>query len=141
MIKTRRVGDRVVIAFCGSAKALGTKGLKDFTKIYTKMLKKAIAESPTGGAAPYLLVLFDLRQFTVNLLNPEELNAVTTLTNFFIGLRPMSESVVLACAAIIPSPTLAKVIDGALQVKPGKIPVKLSAKPETCKSFLTAARK
>lgn len=128
---------KVVIRFVGDPIEAGRERLDEFKDAYTDMLARELEKSSsTKASGPRLVILFDLRHFKVNILDPKQLAVVKELTTFFIKLRPVSEQIVEICAAALGSSAVAGVVQSALDINPGAIPSFVDTDIERCKAFL-----
>jgi hypothetical protein len=107
----------------------GPVELEPFLKAYQELVRKHDA---TEGK---LLVLFDIRSLTINLLNPK-ITVLKALTDFFLKLTPFSEANVAGVAIMLSNERLSNVISSALTLYPSKVPTITSTDLHACKIFL-----
>lgn len=129
-------GNRVVAKFTGTASKLDKSVIDEFTKRYESIVNDRYARITSEPKTEKLLILFDLRNFTIDITDRKQLSAVKTITNFFISIRPMSEPSIQACAGVVQSRAVASVISKAMLIVPGEIKQLVTTDVDKAKAFL-----
>jgi hypothetical protein len=105
-----------------------------FSKEYQSILEAQFLKT---GTKPVLVILFDLRNVTLNVWNPK-LALCLRVVEYFTAIADISGDTVIATSSLFPAGNtfMVNVIQQVLDTIPGHIPTFVSSEIDACKTFL-----